>query len=54
MTPQQIQDALKDRNLLEVSRVTGISYPTVRKIAAGNMDNVKYVSAMAIVEYLGG
>lgn len=38
MTIEQIKEALKDRKLTVVAEKTGLSYDTVRRVAAGDSD----------------
>lgn len=52
LAKQTILNALADRNLLAVSRNCGVSYPTVRKIAAGQWDNIGYASVNRVSQYL--
>ena len=51
---QLILDALADRNLLDVSRNCGVSYPTVRKIASGQWENIGYSPVERVSKYLEG
>lgn len=44
--------ALSERNLMAVSRNCGVSYPTVRKIAAGQWDNIIYSPVERVSQYL--
>jgi len=39
---RQIHDALKGARLLLVADATGLSYPTVRKLALGETSNYSY------------
>jgi transcriptional regulator with XRE-family HTH domain len=43
---------LKDRNLTEVSKRTGLSYMTVWRVSTGNHTNVEYETAKKLSEYL--
>jgi len=43
---------LKDRNLSEVSRRTGLSIPTVWRIANNQAGNVGYETVVKLSEYL--
>lgn len=52
MTLEQIREALKDRNLKEVARRTGIHYVTLSKIRSGAHDNPRYKTTQKLVEYL--
>lgn len=54
MTLEQIKAALSDRNLTEVARRTGLSYPTVYGIAKGTNSNPAYQSVEKLVQYLKG
>lgn len=52
MTLQDIRDALKDRNIQEVSRLSGIPRYQLDKIKAGD-ENIKFKVVEAVAEYLG-
>lgn len=52
MTPEQIARHLEDANLLAVARACGISYETVRSLAHGKADNVRYSSVRKVTQYL--
>ena len=54
MTLEQIKAALSDRNLTEVARRTGLSYPTVYGIAKGANNNPAYHSVKKLAQYLEG
>lgn len=54
MTLEQIKAALSDRNLTEVARRTGLSYPTVYGIAKGTTSNPAYQSVEKLAQYLNG
>lgn len=54
MTLEEIKQKLSDRNLMEVSRRTGVSYRTIFGISNGTNKNPSYESVRAIVEYLSG
>lgn len=49
---QTIITAMGDRNLLAISRNCDVSYPTVRKIAAGQWGNINYSSVEKVSAYL--
>ena len=53
MTITELQRALEDRNLLEVSKRAGVAYSALRKIAAGN-DNVSLRTCNRLSIYLFG
>jgi transcriptional regulator with XRE-family HTH domain len=48
----EIITILKDRNLSEVSRRTGLSIPTIWRIANGQAGNVGYETVSKLSEYL--
>jgi hypothetical protein len=48
----QIIPALKDRNLTEVSKRTGLSYMTVWRVSTGDHKNVEYETVKKLSEYL--
>jgi hypothetical protein len=47
-----IQKKLSDRNLSEVSRRTGVTFPTVWRIANNQAGNVGYETVKKISDYL--
>lgn len=49
---EQIIILLQDRNLNEVSRRTGLAYPTVWRIANNQAGNVGYESVKKLSDYL--
>jgi len=49
----EIREMLADRNLSEVSRRSGVSYPVVYKLATGRAEP-RYEAVKALVEYLQG
>lgn len=52
MMLEQVRDALRDRNLAEVSRVTGIPYFRLSRLRAGDRKNPGYELVREVVEYL--
>lgn len=52
LTIEEVSRRLEDRNLKKVSLSTGISYPTVWKIANGQAGNVGYETVRKLSEYL--
>jgi DNA-binding Xre family transcriptional regulator len=48
----QIIIALKDRNLTEISKRTGLSYMTVWRVSTGDHKNIEYETAKKLSEYL--
>lgn len=54
MTLQEIREALSDRNLKEVSRLTDIHYTTVYGIATGKHTNPTYQTFRKLEAYLNG
>lgn len=51
LTISEIRALLADRNLSEVSRRSGVSYPIIYKLATGRA-KPSYEAAKALVEYL--
>ena len=49
---EEIIVILQDRNLNEVSRRTGLAYPTVWRIANNQAGNVGYESVKKLSDYL--
>ncbi len=49
---KEIKDGLKDERLLLVADATGLSYPTVNKLATGEVSNYSYATVVTISEYL--
>lgn len=54
MTLEEIRQALSDRNLKEVSRLTGIHYTTVYGIATGKHINPTYQTFKTLEAYING
>jgi DNA-binding Xre family transcriptional regulator len=52
LSPEKIVTILKDRNLREVSRRTGLSYMTVWRISHGCAGNIEYNTVQKLSEYL--
>ena len=52
LTLDQIVVILQDRNLSEVARRTGLSFPTVWRVANKQAGNVGYETVKTISEYL--
>lgn len=52
MTIEQIVKALKDRNLREVERQTGIGYITLSRLRNGHNTNPSYKTVVRLSEYL--
>jgi hypothetical protein len=48
----EIKDRLKDQNLMQISRSTGISYPTIYAFARGVEKDFRMKTMMQITEYL--
>lgn len=48
----QIQDALKDKRLYMVAKATGLSYPTIKKLADGKELNYTVDTLKAISKYV--
>jgi len=51
---EEIRDKLKDRNLKEVSRRTGIGYANLAAIAKGTRSNPSYEVLKPLCDYLEG
>ena len=49
---EQVVELLKDRNLREVSRRTGLAYLTVWRISHGVAGNVGYETVVKLSDYL--
>ena len=52
LTLEKIQELLQDRNLSEVSRRTGLSTPTIWRIANNQAGNVGYETVKKLSDYL--
>lgn len=52
MTLEEIRRALADRNLKRVSEATGLSYPTIWKVAREESPQVKYTTLKTLNTYL--
>jgi len=50
---EEIRERLKDRNMAEVARKTGISHITVWKLRSGAQDNFSYATIKALSDYFG-
>lgn len=48
----QIKEALKDKRLYMVARATGLSYPTIKKLADGKELNYTVDTLKAISKYV--
>lgn len=53
MSLDEIKWRLKDVRLYAVAEETGLSYPTIKKMADGNSDAFALSSIKVISEYLG-
>ena len=49
---KKIQLLLKDKRLYVVSKATGLSFPTLKKMADGKKENFTYKTIKAISDYL--
>jgi DNA-binding Xre family transcriptional regulator len=49
---ENIQLLLKDKRLYVVSKATGLSFPTLKKMADGKKENFTYKTIKAISDYL--
>lgn len=54
ISPDKMAKQLKDSNLAAVARACGLSYETVRSIAQGKAENVRYSSVLKVAKYLEG
>lgn len=52
LTAEQIQGGLKDKRLYRVAEATGLSYPTVKKLAEGKELNYTIDTLKAISRYI--
>lgn len=52
MSLDDIKKGLEDRRLLKVSEITGLSYPTLKKLANGDDANYTLATIIAVSEYL--
>jgi transcriptional regulator with XRE-family HTH domain len=52
LTVEEIKDKLKDRTLTKVAEATGLSYPTVWKIANCESERVEYGTVKKLSDYL--
>jgi len=48
----EIRRILKDRRLYVISQSTGLSFPTLKKLADGEKDNFAYNTIKVISDYL--
>lgn len=49
---EQIKRALEDRRLNKVAKATGLSYPTLKKLAKGEKTNYTLDTLRAISKYI--
>ena len=49
---EEIKEALVDQRLLLVADATGLSYPTVNKLATGDVKNYSLATVQAVSDYL--
>ena len=49
---EDIKRLLKDKRLYVVSNATGLSFPTLKKMADGKKENFTYKTIKAISDYL--
>ena len=54
MSLEQIQAGLTDRRLYIVADATGLSYPTVNKLAKGDIENYSLDTIRRVTAYLKG
>tara|TARA_R110000868_G_scaffold188854_6_gene431708 strand:+ start:154 stop:345 length:192 start_codon:yes stop_codon:yes gene_type:complete len=52
MSLTDIKDRLKDERLLLVADATGISYPTINKLAKGEVGNYSLKTILAVSKHL--
>lgn len=50
---EQMRELLQDRNLMQVSRLSGVGYSTLHKIRQGNGDKVRHSLVVKLADYLG-
>ena len=48
---EDIQSLLKDKRLYVVSKATGLSFPTLKKMADGKKENFTYKTIKAVSDY---
>lgn len=54
LTPQQIKEGLKDKRLHVVAESTGLSYPTLKKLADGEGANHTIETLQKVSQYISG
>ena len=52
MSLKEIQKQLQDKRLYVVARAINLSYPTLKKLADGKLDNYTYNTISKVSEYL--
>ena len=52
MSLKEMQERLKDKKLYIVADKTGLSYPTLKKIADGKKGNYTYNTLIKLTKYL--
>lgn len=49
---EKIELLLKDKRLYVISKATGLSFPTLKKLADGKKDNFTYKTIKIVSDYL--
>lgn len=52
MSLEEIQERLKDKRLYIVAKITGLSFPTLKKLADGKKENYTYNTIKTVSNYL--
>ena len=52
LTVEEIEIKLKDRTLTKVAEATGLSYPTIWKLANGESGRVEYETVKKVSDYI--
>jgi hypothetical protein len=52
LTLEEIAEGLKDKKLHVVAAATGLSFPTLKRLAEGNNNNCTMSTVMAVSKYL--
>lgn len=54
LTLEQIKNNLADKRLYKVAEITGLSYPTLKKMADGEDANYTMATVQAVSQYIYG
>ncbi len=49
---EEIKNLLADKRLYVIARKTGLSYPTIKKLADGKVENYTYKTLLLVNKYL--